>query len=150
MITDLIRNDLSITALKSSVSVEELCEVYAFNKVHQMISTITSKVAEKVHFVELLKSVFPMGSMTGAPKLRAMQLIDKYEHFKRGLFSGSIGYITPNGDFDFNVVIRSVIYNLKKRYLSVGVGGSFTIQSEPEKEYEECFVKIKPIIEILK
>ena len=150
MITDLIRNDLSITALKSSVSVEELCEVYAFNKVHQMISTITSKVAEKVHFVELLKSVFPMGSMTGAPKLRAMQLIDKYEHFKRGLFSGSIGYITPNGDFDFNVVIRSVIYNLKKRYLSVGVGGAITIQSEPEKEYEECLVKIKPIIEILK
>jgi len=149
MITDLVRNDLSITATKGSVKVTELCGVYAFEKVHQMITTITSKVDEKVHFSTILKSIFPMGSMTGAPKLKAMELIEDLESFKRGIFSGAIGYITPKGDFDFNVVIRTILYNASTKYLSVGVGGAITIRSDAEEEYEECLVKVKPIFEVL-
>ena len=149
MITDLVRNDLSITASKGSVKVDELCEVYTFEKVHQMITTITSEVDSKVHFSEILKSVFPMGSMTGAPKLRAMELIEEFENFKRGVFSGAIGYITPKGDFDFNVVIRTILYNASTKYLSVGVGGAITIKSDEQEEYEECLVKVKPIFEVL-
>jgi len=149
MITDLVRNDLSITATKASVKVEELCGVYTFEKVHQMITTITSEVDEHVHFAEILKSVFPMGSMTGAPKLKAMELIENFESFKRGIFSGAIGYITPKGDFDFNVVIRTILYNASTKYLSVGVGGAITIRSDAEEEYEECMVKVKPIFEVL-
>ena len=149
MITDLVRNDLSITATKGSVKVIELCGVYTFEKVHQMITTITSEVDEKIHFSSILKSVFPMGSMTGAPKLKAMELIEEFEGFKRGIFSGAIGYITPKGDFDFNVVIRTILYNASTKYLSVGVGGAITIKSEAEEEYEECLVKVKPIFEVL-
>ena len=149
MITDLVRNDLSITATKGSVKVVELCGVYTFEKVHQMITTITSEVDEKVHFSTILKSVFPMGSMTGAPKLKAMELIEEFESFRRGIFSGAIGYITPKGDFDFNVVIRTILYNASTKYLSVGVGGAITIKSDAEEEYEECLVKVKPIFEVL-
>ncbi len=149
MITDLVRNDLSVTAVKGSVKVVELCGIYTFEKVHQMITTITSEVNEKVHFNQILKSVFPMGSMTGAPKLKAMELIEVFESFKRGVFSGTIGYITPKGDFDFNVVIRTILYNAGTKYLSVGVGGAITIKSDAEEEYEECMVKVKPIFEVL-
>ena len=149
MITDLVRNDLSVTAVKGSVKVVELCGIYTFEKVHQMITTITSEVDEKVHFNQILKSVFPMGSMTGAPKLKAMELIEVFESFKRGVFSGTIGYITPKGDFDFNVVIRTILYNAGTKYLSVGVGGAITIKSDAEEEYEECMVKVKPIFEVL-
>ena len=149
MITDLVRNDLSITANDESVHVDELCKVYTFKNIHQMITTISSKIEKRIIFSDLLKSTFPMGSMTGAPKLRAMKLIEKYEEFKRGIFSGSIGYITPLGDFDFNVVIRSILYNRKSKYLSVGVGGAITINSDPQKEYDECLVKIQPILELL-
>lgn len=149
MITDLVRNDLSITATQGSVKVAELCGVYTFERVHQMITTITSEVDEKVHFTTILKSVFPMGSMTGAPKLKAMELIEEFESFKRGIFSGAIGYITPEGDFDFNVVIRTILYNTNTKYLSVGVGGAITIKSDAEQEYEECLVKVKPIFEVL-
>jgi para-aminobenzoate synthetase component 1 len=149
MITDLVRNDLSITATKGSVKVKELCGVYTFEKVHQMITTITSEVDEKVHFSTILKSIFPMGSMTGSPKLKAMELIEEFESFKRGIFSGAIGYITPKGDFDFNVVIRTILYNASTKYLSVGVGGAITIKSDAEEEYEECLVKVKPIFEVL-
>ena len=113
-----------------------------------MITTIVSEVKENQQLSSLLKSIFPMGSMTGAPKLKAMQLIDLYEEFKRGYFSGSIGYIKPNGNFDFNVIIRSILYNKDLKYLSVGVGGAITIKSDPHKEYEECITKIKPILEI--
>ena len=149
MITDLVRNDLSITATKGSVNVAELCGVYTFEKIHQMITTITSEIDEKVHFSSILRSVFPMGSMTGAPKLKAMALIEEFESFKRGIFSGAIGYITPKGDFDFNVVIRTILYNASTKYLSVGVGGAITIKSDAEEEYEECLVKVKPIFEVL-
>lgn len=150
MIVDLVRNDLSRTAEKNSVIVEELCGIYSFPQVHQMISTVVSDLREDVHFVEAICQTFPMGSMTGAPKVRAMKLIEKYESTKRGLFSGAVGYITPDGDFDFNVVIRSIQYNAFNHYLSFMVGGAITMQSNPEKEYEECMLKAKAIMKVLK
>jgi para-aminobenzoate synthetase component 1 len=149
MIVDLVRNDLSMTASKASVKLEELCGVYTFKKVHQMISTISSTVDDEINFSQILKSVFPMGSMTGVPKLRAMKLIEQLEEFKRGIFSGAIGYITPKGDFDFNVVIRTILYNASAKYLSVSVGGAITIKSDANEEYEECLVKVRPIFEAL-
>ena len=150
MIVDWIRNDLSRTALNASVKVDKLCGVYSFNNVHQMISTISSLVNDDIHFTDIIKPSFPMGSMTGAPKFKAMNLIEKYEDTRRGLFSGSVGYITPLGDFDFNVVIRSLLYDYKSKYLSVSVGGAITCKSDPFEEYEECLVKVKPIFDLLK
>ncbi|WP_321299219.1 anthranilate synthase component I family protein [Marinifilum fragile] len=150
MIVDLVRNDLSRTAEKGSVIVEELCGIYSFPQVHQMISTVVSELKEGVHFIEAIRQCFPMGSMTGAPKVRAMKLIEKYELTKRGLFSGAIGYITPDGDFDFNVVIRSILYNARNHYLSFMVGGAITMQAEAEKEYEECMLKAQAIMKVLK
>ncbi len=147
MIVDLVRNDLSRVAAVNSVQVDELCEIYSFETVHQMISSISCELKKDVNFTDILKATFPMGSMTGAPKLRAMELIEEFESFKRGLYSGSIGYIAPNGDFDFNVVIRTLLYNQKERYLSCSVGGAITIQSDPEKEYQECLVKVKRILD---
>ncbi len=150
MIVDLVRNDLSKIALKGSVEVEDLCKIYTFEQVHQMISTITAKVEEQLKIGDIINATFPMGSMTGAPKHRSMQLIEAYENRKRGLYSGAIGYITPKGNFDFNVVIRSIIYNSKKRYAAVQVGSAITIDSIPVKEYEECLIKAKAMFEALK
>lgn len=147
MIVDLVRNDFSKIAAKGTVNVEELCKVYSFATVHQMISTIACEPTEATNFTDIIRATFPMGSMTGAPKISAMELIEKHEDFKRGLYSGSIGYISPNGDFDFNVVIRSLIYNRKTNYLSCAVGGAITIQSDPEAEYEECQIKVKKIMD---
>ena len=149
MIVDLVRNDLSRTAKKGSVSVEELCEVYTFDQVHQMISTVTSLVSEGSSPVEVIKSCFPMGSMTGAPKVSAMQIIETLEETKRGLYSGAVGYFTPEGNFDFNVVIRSILYNHAMRYVSYSVGGAITAKSIPQKEYEECLLKAKAMREVL-
>ncbi|WP_435133278.1 anthranilate synthase component I family protein [Formosa sp. A9] len=149
MIVDLVRNDLSKTALKGTVKVEELCKVYTFEQVHQMISTVTAKIPESTPPVEVLKTTFPMGSMTGAPKLSAMKIIEALEETKRGLYSGTIGYFTPLGDFDFNVVIRSILYNAAKRYVSYSVGGAITAKSNPLSEYEECLVKAKAMREVL-
>ena len=143
MIVDLVRNDLSKTAKKGSVVVEELCKVYSFKQVHQMISTVVSEIEENTHPVEVIKSTFPMGSMTGAPKVSAMKIIEKYEATKRGLYSGAVGYFTPEGNFDFNVVIRSILYNQEKKYVSYSVGSAITAKSNPEKEYEECLLKAK-------
>ncbi|HPE18231.1 MAG TPA: anthranilate synthase component I family protein [Tenuifilaceae bacterium] len=141
MIVDLVRNDLSRIAQRASVSVNELFGIYQFPQVHQMISTISCRQKPEFDFVDIVKATFPMGSMTGAPKIRAMQLIEQYECSKRGLFSGAVGYITPTGNFDFNVVIRSILYNRIKKYLSCTVGGAITANSIPEKEYEECLLK---------
>ncbi|MGC1632815.1 MAG: anthranilate synthase component I family protein [Gelidibacter sp.] len=149
MIVDLVRNDLSHTAVKGSVTVAELCEVYTFEQVHQMISTITSIVDEKTAPVSILKSSFPMGSMTGAPKISAMKIIEDLEETKRGLYSGAIGYFNPVGDFDFNVVIRSILYNAENHYISYSVGGAITAKSDPLKEYEECLIKAKAMREVL-
>jgi para-aminobenzoate synthetase component 1 len=149
MIVDLVRHDLSKTALKGSVEVKELCKIYTFDQVHQMISTITSKVSENTHPVDILKSTFPMGSMTGAPKISAMKIIENLEETKRGMYSGAIGYFTPQNDFDFNVVIRSILYNQTKKYVSYSVGGAITAKSDPMKEYEECLVKAKAMRTVL-
>ena len=150
MIVDLVRNDLSKTAVEGSVKVEELCKVYSFQQVHQMISTISSKVEKDLSPVEIIRNAFPMGSMTGAPKIRAMQLIDIYESTKRGLYSGSVGYFSPEGDFDFNVIIRSILYNADKHYLSFTVGGAITSKSDPEKEFDETLLKADAMFRILK
>ncbi|MFH6970916.1 anthranilate synthase component I family protein [Flavobacterium petrolei] len=149
MITDLVRNDLSRTAQKGSVEVQELCKIFSFLQVHQMISTVTSKLDAQYSVVDVLKTTFPMGSMTGAPKISVMKIIEQLEETKRGLYSGSVGYFTPDGDFDFNVVIRSILYNQEKKYISFSVGSAITSQSIPEKEYEECLLKAKAMREVL-
>ncbi|MFN7045792.1 MAG: anthranilate synthase component I family protein [Flavobacterium sp.] len=150
MIVDLVRNDLSHTATKGSIQVEELCQIYTFKQVHQMISTIVSEVENTTSPIEILRTTFPMGSMTGAPKISAMQIIEELEETKRGLYSGAVGYFTPNGDFDFNVVIRSILFNSKNQYLSFSVGSAITSQAIPEMEYEECLLKAKAMFEVLK
>lgn len=149
MIVDLVRNDLSHTATKGSVAVEELCEIYSFKQVHQMISTIVSKVEHTTSPIEILRTTFPMGSMTGAPKISALQIIEELEETKRGLYSGAVGYFTPTGNFDFNVVIRSILYNSEHKYLSFSVGSAITSEAIPEKEYEECLLKAKAMFEVL-
>jgi para-aminobenzoate synthetase component 1 len=143
MIVDLVRNDLSKSAKKGSVRVEELCKVSSFKQVHQMISTVVSELKDEVHLIDVIKDTFPMGSMTGAPKISAMKIIETLEETKRGLYSGTVGYFTPMGDFDFNVVIRSILYDSEKKYLSFSVGSAITAKSTPEKEYEECLLKAK-------
>lgn len=141
MIVDLVRNDLSRTAKDGSVQVKELCGIYPFSHVHQMISTVVSELDEHFHPIDAIRYAFPMGSMTGAPKIRAMELIEQYEDTKRGLYSGSVGYISPEKDFDFNVVIRSILYNASNHYLSYLAGSAITAGSIPEREYEECLLK---------
>lgn len=149
MIVDLVRNDLSRIAEKGTVNVEELFGIYSFETVHQMISTVTAVQKKGVKPSDLLEALFPMGSMTGAPKIKAMELIEEHESFKRGVYSGAIGYVKPNGDFDFNVVIRSLLYNATEKYLSCSVGGAITIKSDPVSEYEECLIKVQSIMDSL-
>jgi len=149
MIVDLVRNDLARTATKGSVEVEELCGIYTFKQVHQMISTVTATVEESLPVVELLRTTFPMGSMTGAPKIAAMQIIEDLEETKRGLYSGAVGYFAPEGNFDFNVVIRSILYNAQKQYVSFSVGSAITAKAIPEDEYTECLLKAKAMFEVL-
>ncbi len=149
MIVDLVRNDLSKTATRGSVQVEELCGIYTFKQVHQMISTIVSEVEGTTSSTALLQTTFPMGSMTGAPKISAMNIIEDLEETKRGLYSGAVGYFTPNGDFDFNVVIRSILYNEKLQYVSFSVGSAITSKSVPEQEYDECLLKAKAMLDTL-
>jgi para-aminobenzoate synthetase component 1 len=149
MIVDLVRNDLSKSALRGSVTVEELCRVYPYRQVHQMISTVTALVGENKNPVEILEETFPMGSMTGAPKLSAMKIIEALECTKRGLYSGSVGYFAPNDDFDFNVIIRSILYNASTKYVSFSVGSAITAKASPEREYEECLLKARAMREVL-
>lgn len=148
MIVDLVRNDLSRISVTGSVSVPELFGVYTFLTVHQLISTVTGELDNRHMWIDVLKSSFPMGSMTGAPKIRAMELIEQFETHKRGIYSGALGYIDPKGDFDFNVVIRSLIYNKRTQYLSLGVGGAITILADAEKEYNECLLKADAIFKL--
>lgn len=141
MIVDLVRNDLAISCLPGTVQVEERFGIHTFPTVHQMISTIRGTLKDGVQPLEALRRAFPMGSMTGAPKVRAMELIERYEKTRRGLYSGAIGYIAPGGDFDFNVVIRTILYNQQSKYVSASVGGAIVYDSKPMDEYEECLVK---------
>jgi para-aminobenzoate synthetase component 1 len=149
MIVDLVRNDLSKICKDGSVKVDELFGVYSFPQVHQMVSTVSGELKEGIAFSEIIKASFPMGSMTGAPKHRVMQLIEEYEPIGRGLFSGSIGYIDPDGNFDFNVVIRSILYNQATRLLSYYAGSGITFYSNVEKEWEECLLKAEAIKAVL-
>jgi len=149
MVSDLVRNDLSRTAQKGSVKVTELCGIYSFEQVHQMITTITSKIDSQYSEIDALKTTFPMGSMTGTPKVSVMKIIEELEETKRGLYSGAVGYFTPKGDFDFNVVIRSILYNQENKYISFSVGSAITSLSVPENEYEECLLKAKAMREVL-
>ena len=149
MIVDLVRNDLSRVCAPGTVKVEELFGIYDFPGVFQMISTVTGELLPGKTDLDAIKASFPMGSMTGAPKIMAMSIIEQYEQTKRGVYSGAIGYFSPDGDFDFNVVIRTLLYNASKKYLSLHVGSAITYDSDPEKEYEECFVKIKTILKAL-
>ena len=150
MVVDLVRNDLSIICKEGTVAVDELFGVYSFPQVHQMISTIKGELKENIGFAEIIKACFPMGSMTGAPKRKVMELIEQYEKTKRGIFSGAIGYINPENDFDFNVVIRSILYNETNQYLCYLVGGGITFYSDPENEYAECLLKATAINKVLK
>jgi para-aminobenzoate synthetase component 1 len=149
MIVDLVRNDLAKSSKIGSVNVEEIFGIYSFQQVHQMISTVVSEKRDGLTFVDVIKNAFPMGSMTGAPKVKVMQLIETYENTKRGPFSGAAGYISPDGDFDFNVLIRSLFLNLAQGTYSFQVGSAITYDSIPEKEYEECMVKAKAILSLL-
>jgi para-aminobenzoate synthetase component 1 len=149
MITDLVRNDLSKSALPGTVNVDELCKVYSFASVHQMITTVSAEFPPSLRVSQILRDTFPMGSMTGAPKVRSMQIIAETEINPRGWYSGSCGYIRPGGDFDFNVIIRSLIYQSEKKKLTAGVGGAITALSTAEAEWEECQVKAKALIESL-
>jgi para-aminobenzoate synthetase component 1 len=149
MIVDLVRNDLTRSAIPGTVKVEELFGIYSFEQVHQMISTVTCLKDESLSDVQVIRNTFPMGSMTGAPKVSAMQLMEEYERTKRGVYSGAVGYFSPDGDFDFNVIIRTILYNAANQYLSFQVGSAITHNADPEKEYEECLLKAKAILEVL-
>jgi para-aminobenzoate synthetase component 1 len=150
MVVDLVRNDLSRICERDTVRVAELFGIYSFPQVHQMISTVAGKPLAQLHWTEMIARTFPMGSMTGAPKKRVLELIEQYEKTKRGLFSGALGYVKPNQDFDFNVVIRSLLYNSKTRYLAYFAGSGITVNSDPEKEYEECLLKVAAFERIIK
>ncbi len=148
MIVDLVRNDLSKIARRGSVEVDSLFEVKSFATVHQMISTVSCK--NKDHSLEeILQATFPMGSMTGVPKKRVLELTTQYEKSARGIYSGTIGIIEPNGDFDLAVIIRTIVYDAKKKYLSFSVGSAITAACNPEEEYEECLLKAKALMEVL-
>ncbi len=146
MIVDLVRNDLAKSCVAGSIKVDELFGIYSFEQVHQMISTISGTLRDDVHFTEAIRNAFPMGSMTGAPKVSSMQFIEHFEKSKRGLYSGAVGYISPDGDFDFNVVIRSMMYQASRQYLSFQVGGAIVYDSVAEQEYEECLLKAKGML----
>ncbi len=149
MIVDLVRNDLTKSAEKGSVQVKELFGVYTFKQVHHLISTVVCTKEKTISNVEVVKNTFPMGSMTGAPKIKAMKLMENYESVKRGMYSGAVGYFSPDGDFDFNVIIRTILYNQTKQYLSFQVGSAITYYADAEQEYDECLLKAKAILDIL-
>lgn len=150
MIVDLMRNDLARFCDVGTVDVDELFGIYSFPQVHQMISTISGRLSDSVNLFDALLYAFPMGSMTGAPKVIVMKLIEQYEKARRELFSGTVGYISPEGNFDFNVVIRSLLYNAQSGYLSFQTGGAITYDSVPEQEWEETLLKAMAIEKIFK
>lgn len=149
MIVDVARNDLSRIAKKGSVKVEKLYDIETYEQVHQMVSTVTCELKENTSLNDIIHATFPMASMTGAPKIRAMQLIDDFENYSRGPYSGCAGYIKENGDFDLSVLIRSIFYNETGSYLSFLVGSAITAMCDPEKEYEECLLKAAALKKVL-
>jgi para-aminobenzoate synthetase component 1 len=150
MVVDLVRNDLAKICRKGTVNADELYGIYSFPQVHQMISTVSGRLKNNISFAGIIKATFPMGSMTGAPKKKVMELIERYEKTKRGLFSGALGYINPQSDFDFNVVIRSILYNAEKKFLSFQTGSGITFYSDAEKEWDECEIKAEAMQNVLR
>lgn len=146
MIVDLVRNDLNRVARKGTVRVPSLYEIQTFESVHQMVSTVECSVEKDTNPADIIKACFPMGSMTGAPKISVMQTIENLEVYRRGIYSGAIGYITPDRNFDFNVVIRSAI--VQNNTYTYPVGGAITSDSDPEKEWEETIVKARALTHI--
>lgn len=149
MAVDVARNDLSMFAEKGSVSVNRLYNIETFETVHQMVSTVSCRLKKHTSFEKILRSTFPMASMTGAPKQRAMDLIDRYEVFERGCYSGAMGLIDAKGDYTLSVIIRSIFYNQNAKTIRVAVGGAITYLSDPEKEYEECLLKANGLLRAL-
>lgn len=149
MIVDLVRNDLARSAKTGSVRVDELFGTYGFQQVYQMISTVSATLRDGVSWADAIQNAFPMGSMTGAPKIRAMELIDELEVSRRGVYSGAVGFVTPDGDFDFSVVIRTLLYDAEQRYASFSVGSAITYDADPAQEWEECLLKARAIREVL-
>lgn len=149
MIVDVARNDLSVIAQKASVVVNKLFAIESFKTVHQMVSTVSCKVKQNLSFGDIIQATFPMPSMTGAPKIRAMELIDEYEQFNRNNYSGSIGIINEDNSFVLSVLIRSVFYNIKTKRLSISVGSAITHLCNPESEYEECLLKAEALLKAL-
>ncbi len=149
MVVDLVRNDLSKICERNSVTVSEFLKIYSFPQLHHLISTVEGILQPNISVANIVAATFPMGSMTGAPKKRVLELIAQYETSNRGLFSGSIGYIAPNGDFDFNVVIRSILYNAHTNYVQYLVGSGITIYSDAAQEYEECLLKAEAMAQVL-
>jgi para-aminobenzoate synthetase component 1 len=145
MVVDLVRNDLSKICIPGSVQAAELFAIYGFPQVYQMVSTVIGEMRRGLDWTDAVRATFPMGSMTGAPKNSVVRLIRQYERSRRGLFSGAVGYVDPAGDFDFNVVIRSLFYNHENAYLSYQVGSGITWYSDPAGEYEECLLKAEGI-----
>jgi para-aminobenzoate synthetase component 1 len=150
MIVDLVRNDLTHFAKSGSVLVKELCEIYPFATVLHMISTIQAELEDNNLGLDALTCAFPMGSMTGAPKIRAMQLAEETETFRRGIYSGALGYFTNTGDFDFAVMIRSFTWNKDNGYLSFSTGSAITHKANAEAEYQECLLKAEALLQSLK
>jgi len=147
MIVDLVRNDLGRIAKPGSVKADHLFEVQSFDSVHHLVSTVECEVSSTENSIDIIKACFPMGSMTGAPKISAMQIIDDLEDYQRGIYSGAIGYIAPNGDFDLNVVIRTAI--IENEELNYPVGGAITSDSDPNDEWEETKVKTQALTKAL-
>ena len=149
MIVDVARNDLSRIAAKGSVKVDKLFDIESYTQVHQMVSTVSCELKENTSFNDIINATFPMASMTGAPKIRAMQLIDEFELYNRGPYSGALGYIDEKDDFDLSVLIRSIFYDEEKKYLSFTVGSAITAMCNAEAEYEECMLKAKAMMQVL-
>ncbi|WP_437919529.1 anthranilate synthase component I family protein [Sphingobacterium sp. LRF_L2] len=149
MIVDLVRNDLTRSAVPGTVEASRTLEVHTFKQVHQLISTVTCLKSSEIGDVSAISNAFPPGSMTGAPKIKAMELCDAYEGSKRGIYAGALGYFSPDGDFDFNVVIRSLLYNQTAKSLSFHTGGAITLDADGEKEYQECLLKASAILQAL-
>ena len=149
MIVDLVRNDLSRVAERDSVTVEELFGIHTFGTVHQMISTVACTLRPDASPLDILRATFPMGSMTGAPKLSAMRHIARLEAAGRGVYSGTIGFVDPDGDWDLNVVIRSLMHRADTGRVDATVGGAITLLSQAHSEHEECLLKAEALRQCL-
>jgi para-aminobenzoate synthetase component 1 len=149
MAVDVARNDLSRVAARGTVGVNDLYHIETYETVHHMVSTVSCEIPEDISFQTIIDATFPMASMTGAPKVKAMELIDATENFDRRFYSGAMGLIEENGDFELSVNIRCIFYNQETGKLSIAVGSAITHLCDPEKEYEECLLKANALLRAL-